>query len=92
MKNLHELYGDVRAKRKEDRLNVELKYKEDLLILQNEDVDEWIEICNKIHDGEINYELKQAVMNLGKVVRERDILLEEIKELKIDLGLEEDEF
>lgn len=90
MENLNQAYGETRRKRATDRNKVELKFKEDLLFLKNEEVDEWLEICNRIHEGELDYKMENAIMNLGRYVKERDALLEEVEDLKVELGLIED--
>ena len=85
--NLNQKYGKKRETREKDRLNIELKYKEGLLFLKNEEVDEWMEICKLIHDGEeLTYSLNRAIMNLGQVVRERDALIDEINDLERELN------
>ena len=93
MMNLNQKYGKKRAARKKDKLNIKLKYKQDLLFLKNEEVDEWMEICKEVHEGELNFSLNIATMSLGKTVRERDVLVEEITELEREIQLlNEDEF
>lgn len=90
MMNVNEKYGKKREAREKDRLNIELKYKQGLLFLRNEEVDEWLDICRGIHDGELVYDFHLATVNLGKVVRFRDELLEDIKELERKLNGEDE--
>ena len=85
MMNVNQKYGNKRKAREKDRLNIEIKYKEGLLFLKNEEVDEYMEICNLVHEGELNYPLHQGIRMLGVLVRERDELVEEIRDLKREL-------
>lgn len=84
--NVNQKYGKKREAREKDRLNIELKYKEGLLFLKNEEVDEWMDICKLVHEGELTFDLHLAITNLGKTVRERDGLVEEIEELRRTLN------
>lgn len=90
--NVNQKYGKKREAREKDRLNIELKYKQGLLFLKNEEVDEWMDICKEVHDGELVYDFHLATVNLGKAIRFRDELLEDIKELERDINGNEDEF
>ena len=85
-------YGPKRERREKDRKKLELKYLEGLLVLQNEEVEEWLEICNRIHKGEpCAYSLNHSIMELGKQTKERDRLVIEIKKIKL-VDLDEDEY
>ena len=88
MENLNSAYGKDREERANDRNKCELNYLESLLYIQNDEIDEWFEICDRIRNkGDLLYDLQLAVQNLGLAVKERDRLLAEIEEVKGKLGI-----
>ena len=78
-KDKYTLKREARAK---DYTNVEIKYKESLLFLCNEEVDDTIEIIGLINRGELNWDLVFYIDKLKGLVVRRHELVSEIAELK----------
>lgn len=91
MESVNKRYGAKRATREKDYLNVELKYKESLLFLVNEEIDEFVEIIDLVRKGELVYNLQLAAVHLQQAALKRDNLVDDIRELKGKLN-DEDEY
>ena len=89
MESVNKRYGAKRATREKDYLNVELKYKESLLFLVNEEIDEFVEIIDLVRKGELVYNLQLAAVHLQQAALKRDNLVDDIRELKGKLNDED---
>ena len=92
---------------KKRKLEAEIKYKETLLEIENEEILKWYEKINDYFENQFGFknhvnqetetyknrkDLFDYVSFMKKYVDDSRALMEEIHDLKVDLGEEEDEY